>query len=170
MSIGAGFRKFINLFSTAPDSAPNTASLVDAVDHDRFQVVLRGLEAGPGIQLDVVDSDLVPGTPWRRIRISASGGVVGGQREAETVVWSGGTVSSGTITLPSVLSAAAPDTVYAKDVDVFLNGLRLHFDKDKTLATGNQYDVQTYDVRISVDNLGYPVQNGDIFTVVFFWS
>lgn len=170
MGIRAGFRKLLNIVSTAPDNAPATASLIDSVDNDRFEVILRGIEAGPGITLDVVDSDMVPGTPWQRIRISAAGGVVGGQRAAEHFIWSGGTVSSGIVTISNALIAASPDVVYAKDVDVYINGLKLRFDKDETISTTNQYDVQGYDLRISVDNLGYSIENGDEINVVFFWS
>lgn len=170
MNIRAGFRKVFEFFTTSPDNAPSTASLIDSVDYERREIVLRGLEAGPGVQIDIVDSDMVPGTPWKRVRISSTaGGGTARQRQAEAVVWSGGPVVSGTVTIPNVFAAAAPSPVYARDVDVYLNGIRLYWDKDDTIAGSNAYDVSSYDLVLSIDNIGYALQNGDVVQAVFSW-
>lgn len=53
-------------------------SLIDFFDYERGQLILRGLEAGPGIVLDVIDADDINTPPntdtYKKIRITSLGG------------------------------------------------------------------------------------------------
>ncbi|MCS7316805.1 MAG: hypothetical protein NZZ41_00580 [Candidatus Dojkabacteria bacterium] len=53
-------------------------SLIDFFDYDKGQLIIRGLEAGPGIVLDVVDADDSTTPPnvdtYKKIRITSLGG------------------------------------------------------------------------------------------------
>jgi len=58
----------------------NTACIVDRISHDRETVVLRGLEAGPGIMLEIVDADdSRHTTKQKKIVISTTSGSGGGE-------------------------------------------------------------------------------------------
>ena len=62
------------ILSTLPDRFRKSVSLIDRFDSARGNVILRGLEAGEGISLDVVDADAYPHTTHNKIVISATGG------------------------------------------------------------------------------------------------
>ena len=170
MTIRGGFRNVIKILSTTADAPPTRASIIDEISEVRPEVIFRGIEAGPGIVVDVVDTDTAAATPWKRIRISATGGTVGGQRGTYSEIWSSGTTTGPTVTVSNVFSAASPSTVYAKDVDVYVNGIRLYWESGKTLATGNHFDVSGYDLVLSTANMGYELVNGDYLVVTFQYS
>lgn len=62
------------ILSTVPDRFRKSVSLIDRFDSARGNVVLRGIEAGEGVSLDVVDTDGHLGTSQKKIVISATGG------------------------------------------------------------------------------------------------
>lgn len=71
-----GFNKFNNLQADVPNVG---AGIVDTVDYDRYQVNFRGIKAGAGIQVKLVDADGFSGTPGQTIEISTTGGAGGGE-------------------------------------------------------------------------------------------
>jgi hypothetical protein len=58
-----------NVLSSTKDG-PKTASLIDRLDLGRDLLILRGIEAGRGIKLDLLDADDHPGVSPEKIRIS----------------------------------------------------------------------------------------------------
>lgn len=77
-----GFNKFNNLQADVADLG---AGIVDSVDYDRYQVNFRGIKAGAGIAINIVDADGFSGTPGNTIEISATGTGGGGSGEANTL-------------------------------------------------------------------------------------
>jgi hypothetical protein len=66
------------ILSTLPDKFRKSASLIDRFDAARGNVILRGIEAGEGVRVEVVDADGHTGTAQSKIVISATGGGGGG--------------------------------------------------------------------------------------------
>lgn len=80
-NITQGTQNYVNDFETTLNDQQNqSASLIDNVNYDLHSLTLRGLEAGPGILINVVDADNDQyTTDETKIVISSTGGSGGGE-------------------------------------------------------------------------------------------
>lgn len=69
-----------NRFQTSTGDVPGeSASILDQVDYKRLQILFRGIKAGAGIELNLVDADTFSDTFGKSIVISTVGGSGGGE-------------------------------------------------------------------------------------------
>lgn len=94
--------------------------------------------------------------------VISGGGGGGGQHKVARTVWSGGTVSSGEVTLTGIFGSDTPDV---QSLIVSMNGVMLAYDTNAAVREYYIDGASPSDLKIVVDNLSVPVENGDVFFV-----
>lgn len=116
----------LTCFNSTTNDSLISASIVDSVDIDRGSVLLRGIKAGEGITVELVDADGFAGTEGSSILISSTGGGPGGENTQIASAGSGQSLvadvskSGSTLRLKSIAAGTGISLSVAGD-DILIN-------------------------------------------------
>lgn len=158
---------FVNFGSTLGDTPTVSASVIDVVDQKAKAVAFRGIEAGPGILIDVVDADDSQFiTPDKKIVISSSGGPGGEANDGVNLGGGEGIFTSKlgidlqfkSLTAGTGISLVATGTEIEINAGGFLTGLV----DDASPKLGANLDTDGYEITTTSGNLILNPATGDL--------